>query len=338
MATPMSASLRASVSLTPSPVMATACPRACSACTMARFWCGVTRPNTAWSSSTRPGPPGRPAGRGRRPDRRRRGTPQPGPHGAHRVRAVAGDDLDAPRPARRSRRTVSGAAARSRSSSTTRAAGVRVGRAAASPSGRSGARASSRTRRPVAGQPGGLGLQPAGRAAWPAGCRARRAASAAGRSKRPRSTCGPTRTGRGGHRPSPAAGQAVARSRPGSRCGPASSGERRQRRPRAGGPLVERLDRAERDLPSVSVPVLSRQITSTRARPSMAASSWVSTRRRARRAPPPRRPRWSAAPGPRDHGDQRRPPRPVRAWRHVSRACSRLASEITGRRDDGPAT
>lgn len=36
-ATPMSASLSASTSLTPSPVMATVCPRDCSAPTMARF-------------------------------------------------------------------------------------------------------------------------------------------------------------------------------------------------------------------------------------------------------------------------------------------------------------
>ena len=46
MAIPMSASLRASTSLTPSPVMATVRPRACRAATMARFWCGLTRPNT----------------------------------------------------------------------------------------------------------------------------------------------------------------------------------------------------------------------------------------------------------------------------------------------------
>ena len=38
MAMPMSASLSASTSLTPSPVMATTWPRDCSAPTMARFW------------------------------------------------------------------------------------------------------------------------------------------------------------------------------------------------------------------------------------------------------------------------------------------------------------
>ncbi len=44
MATPMSASLSASTSLTPSPVMATVWPSACRAWTMARFWSGATRP------------------------------------------------------------------------------------------------------------------------------------------------------------------------------------------------------------------------------------------------------------------------------------------------------
>ena len=42
----MSASFSASASFTPSPVMATTCPLDCSAPTIARFCCGVTRPNT----------------------------------------------------------------------------------------------------------------------------------------------------------------------------------------------------------------------------------------------------------------------------------------------------
>ena len=50
-ATPMSASLSASTSLTPSPVIATVWPRDCSACTMARFWSGRTRPKVVYSSS-----------------------------------------------------------------------------------------------------------------------------------------------------------------------------------------------------------------------------------------------------------------------------------------------
>ena len=52
MATPMSASFSASVSFTPSPVMATVWPRDWRACTIARFCWGVTRPNTEWASST----------------------------------------------------------------------------------------------------------------------------------------------------------------------------------------------------------------------------------------------------------------------------------------------
>ena len=46
MATEQSASLSASTSLTPSPVMATVCSRRLSACTSSRFCCGVTRPKT----------------------------------------------------------------------------------------------------------------------------------------------------------------------------------------------------------------------------------------------------------------------------------------------------
>lgn len=55
-ATPMSASFSARTSLTPSPVIATVCPRDCSAPTMSRFCCGVTRPNTVPSSSACPMP------------------------------------------------------------------------------------------------------------------------------------------------------------------------------------------------------------------------------------------------------------------------------------------
>src|SRR5262250_846121 len=72
-AMPISASLSASTSLTPSPVIATVCPRACSALTMASFWCGVTRPNTEPSVSTWPR------------------APRDGADGA---RAVPGNDLE----------------------------------------------------------------------------------------------------------------------------------------------------------------------------------------------------------------------------------------------------
>lgn len=50
METPMSASFSARTSLTPSPVIATVCPRDWSAATISRFCCGVTRPNTAFCS------------------------------------------------------------------------------------------------------------------------------------------------------------------------------------------------------------------------------------------------------------------------------------------------
>ena len=51
MATPMSASFSASASFTPSPVIATTWPFDCNAATIARFCCGVTRPNTECCSS-----------------------------------------------------------------------------------------------------------------------------------------------------------------------------------------------------------------------------------------------------------------------------------------------
>ena len=51
MATEQSASLRASTSFTPSPVMATVWPWAFSARTNLRFWSGVTRPNTVYFST-----------------------------------------------------------------------------------------------------------------------------------------------------------------------------------------------------------------------------------------------------------------------------------------------
>ncbi len=53
-AMPMSAVLIASASLTPSPVMATVWPRACSAVTIPFFCSGVTRPNTSWASRILP--------------------------------------------------------------------------------------------------------------------------------------------------------------------------------------------------------------------------------------------------------------------------------------------
>ena len=54
MATPVSASLIARASLTPSPTIATVCPRACRALTISCFCRGVTRPKTERSSRRRP--------------------------------------------------------------------------------------------------------------------------------------------------------------------------------------------------------------------------------------------------------------------------------------------
>src|SRR5690349_4161243 len=90
MATPMSASLSASTSLTPSPVMATVCPRACSAWTMDCFWCGVTRPKTWCCSSWAPSGPGSSG-------RSRASMASPAwdtPARADGARAVAGDHLE----------------------------------------------------------------------------------------------------------------------------------------------------------------------------------------------------------------------------------------------------
>ena len=58
MAMPRSAVFRARASFTPSPVMATTCPRDCSACTIAFFWSGLTRPNTSCSAITAASSPG----------------------------------------------------------------------------------------------------------------------------------------------------------------------------------------------------------------------------------------------------------------------------------------
>ena len=88
----MSASLSASTSLTPSPVIATVCPRDCSACTMARFWSGRTRPNVVYSSrvsASLSGLVGQLAG-----VHRLALQPERAGHGAHRHRVVAGDHLD----------------------------------------------------------------------------------------------------------------------------------------------------------------------------------------------------------------------------------------------------
>ena len=93
-ATPMSASFRASTSFTPSPVIATTWPRDWSASTIARFCCGVTRPKTRVVSRTSASS-SRSSGRSPRVD----GASAPGRPSAPRDRGdggrvVAGDDLD----------------------------------------------------------------------------------------------------------------------------------------------------------------------------------------------------------------------------------------------------
>ena len=155
MAMPMSASLRASTSLTPSPVIATVCPRACRAVTIACFCCGVTRPKTERSSSRRPSAPGS-SGRSRASTGSVGvGQARPRRDGADGERAVPGDHLQR----HALRREVRDGLGRRRI-----AAARRAGRRPppAGPAGATrrpagpAARASTRTRRPLAARPGGL--------------------------------------------------------------------------------------------------------------------------------------------------------------------------------------
>ena len=100
---------------------------------------------------------------------------------------------------------------------------------------------------------------------------------------RRRSTCGPRRTGRARPESSPTARGTRRQSHPGSRCRPRRGSSRpapRRPAPRRR-PTSSSSIRSNSTIPSVSVPVLSRQTTSTRARPSTAGSSWTSTLRRA---------------------------------------------------------
>ena len=95
-AMPMSASFSARASFTPSPVIATVWPRACSAPTIARFCCGVTRPNTRWRLEhigERVGSSGK--RRARRRDRSAPSRPSERGDRPDRARVVAGDHLHA---------------------------------------------------------------------------------------------------------------------------------------------------------------------------------------------------------------------------------------------------
>ena len=133
--------------------------------------------------------------------------------------------------------------------------------------------------RAVAARSAARGSSPSGRPAQhrsPAlrapRCRARRSW--------PRSTCAPRRRARRPAAPSPAAAGRPARWRPAWRCGPR---RRRARRapPRPAPASSSRIRRSNAMVPSVSVPVLSKHTTSTRARPSTAGSCCTRTRRRA---------------------------------------------------------
>ena len=125
-AIPMSASLRASASLTPSPVMATTCPRLCSAAMMACFCCGLTRPNTVRRSSRSASSVGS-SGRVRAST----GSSAPGiPTARATALTVLGLSPEMtlrPTPCVRKNATVSAASSRTRSASTTRAIGRRSG-------------------------------------------------------------------------------------------------------------------------------------------------------------------------------------------------------------------
>ena len=94
-ATPMSASFRASASLTPSPVIATTCPLRCNACTSARFCSGDTRPKTmVFSAISRSSSGSSPRVRASTTDVRTELETDPAGDGADGGRVVAGDDLD----------------------------------------------------------------------------------------------------------------------------------------------------------------------------------------------------------------------------------------------------
>ena len=262
--------------------MATTWPFDCSAPTIARFWCGVTRPNTECCSSTSASSSlvlGQLAGveaLGRVGEADLRARPRRPCAGCRRR------SPSAPRPARGSTR---GCRPRRGGSSprTSRARRARARPGSASPS--SGCVGAARARARAARSAASSSARRARRRRWRrrAPSRARPSPTSRARRTSPRSTCGPTRTAP-------------------RRC--ASTLGRGERRPRARpavalrfvvGERTERTQRPAPDVgcrpsgssssntisPSVSVPVLSRHTTSTRARPSTAGSSCTSTLRRA---------------------------------------------------------
>ena len=192
----MSASFSASTSFTPSPVIATTCPRDWSASTIARFCCGVTRPKIACVSSTSASssPPSGSAfaSNGVVGARRAPRAARPRPTVS---RVVAADDLDVDallgevRERRRRRLAAPGPSRITSATGTSRSGAAICRRCAAS------VRPRSTTRRPDSA---------CARAFAQVGVVVRRAQQHVGRAEHPRppgrrsrrrSTCGPTRTG-----------------------------------------------------------------------------------------------------------------------------------------------
>ena len=295
MAMPMSASLRASTSLTPSPVMATTWPRGLQGVDHGLLLAGHDpAEDRAGLEEPRPARPGRRAGSGRRPGGRRRRC-RPGRRPRRRSAGWSPEMTLTSTPSAANQAMVSAASPRTWSPSTTRPAGrAPVG-------GRSPSSGPSE-RWPAAGPAGPRGdlLGPAQQCAAPAGrpgpvggqqdLGCARGPGAAARRSWPRSTCGPRRTARPPRRRQPVGSrERLGRWPAGWRWG---SGRRRpgrqgRRRPPPSRSLVLGLDSScTARSPAVSVPVLSKQITSTRARVSTAGSSWTSTWRRPRRTTP----------------------------------------------------
>ena len=149
-AIPRSASLRASASLTPSPVMATTWPARCSDSTIARFCAGVTRPKTAPAATAS----SKPAASGSGSDRASTGASAPRtPSWAASVPTVCGwspDSTFTVTPSRARKASVCAASARNCSANSSRATGSTV--SALTPVAGSGSvwvRPSRSTRRPA---------------------------------------------------------------------------------------------------------------------------------------------------------------------------------------------
>ena len=330
-ATPMSASLSASASFTPSPVIATTCARCCSARDHRPLLVRGDPAEHRWSARrTSASSSGPRAARGRRRARSAPGRPTRRATAADGARVVARDDLERDalvvevRAACRPRRAgpaprTSRAPPAPRPCGSVLAVERRVG-VGQEQHPLPGARPA---RRPGAAR--GSGRQPASTIS---GAPSTQRAAAVEASRR--STCAPRRTAPTPSASNPSDGGKAAASAPSVALGFASSAsapsagvDRSPSCPSSGSSASNAMS------PSVRVPVLSRQTTSTRARPSTAGSSCTSTLRRARRDARRRRRRgWSAAPGPRGPCRPRR--RPCRRWRPTRSRC-RASAGCTSR-------